>query len=309
MPRKRPAASPTHDDYWSHRFGSPSFKRQLTSVVTDELRALAATPVGEAVDADLIRTLIADWDTRVVDREALAELVIGTSRRVQTRLTRRGESLLGLLDPQLVDDLDALLSEDIEMSPHVEAFTANLMQQEFIRRLFTDIIYTAIVSFNQRVNPLFGALTTRVLEEQIKHFIRLFMPALQQQATTFAVNKDNQRIVLDFTRAIARRLLDEPLRHYAGMVSSGQRRQTVALIRKAARNPKLAASVRKASLAAWDDVYRLIRDKKVGELLQLDVHAPHIATQLVELLLPALRRPHIVRFLAGEMALATTARR
>jgi hypothetical protein len=87
-----------------------------------------------------------------------------------------------------------------ERSSHTEEFVGDIMRQEFVRRLFTDSIFTSIVSFNQRINPFFGGLTMRVLEDQITGFIRLFMPMLIEQATAFAVSKDNQRIALDFAR-------------------------------------------------------------------------------------------------------------
>jgi hypothetical protein len=175
--------------------------------------------------------------------------------------------------------------------------------------LFTDIIFTSIVSFYQKVNPLFGALTMRVLEDQIKGFIRLFMPMLQQQATAFAVSKENQRILLDFARAIVRQLLNEPLRHYAGMVSSGQRTKAEVFIRKAVGNAKLDSQIRKVALAAWDDLYAAIQNKTVGDLLRLEEHAGWLAARCVEVILPALSRPHILRFVAAEIALATAAPR
>ena len=219
-----------------------------------------------------------------------------------------GKSVLDMLDPELVDDVDALLGEAFELSPQVEELVANILQQEFVRRLFTDIIFTAIVSFNQRVNPLFGAITMRVMEEQIKGFIHLFMPTLQQRATAFATNRQNQRILLDFTRSIMRELLDQPWLHYAAMASPEQRTQTEKLIRKAVGNAKLDALIRKAMLAAWDDLYAGIRDKPVGTLLRLEENSRWLAERCVEMILPALARPHILRFVAAEMTTALAGR-
>ena len=307
MPKRASGTPGAHDRYWQKRIRSKAFKRSLTVLAAQELRALAQERIADVLDAGLIRVFIREWDVRMINREIVADLIIQGNRRMGGRLRRRRESLLGVLDRHLAADLNAILDEDMELSRHAEDFIAKMMRQEFVRRLFTDIIFTSIVSFYEKVNPLFGGLTMRVLEEQIKGFIRLLMPMIQKQATAFAVNAENQRILLDFGRAIIRQLLAEPLRHYAAMVSPDQRQQAEALIRKAVANRQLAAKMRKAVLAAWDGLYKTIRDKQVGELLHLDEHAGWLAERTVEMIVPALSRPHTRRFAAAEMAVAARA--
>jgi hypothetical protein len=314
MPKKSSAGrSGTDDQYWQKRLRSSAFRRNLTALVVRELQSLSAERVKDVVDPGLVRTMLLQWDVRMVNRELVADFIIHANHGVARRLNRGRRSLLGLLDRQLIADVDAILEEDGALSTHAEAFVGKLMQQEFVRRLFTDIIFTAIVSFYQKVNPLFGALTVQVLEEQIKGFISLFMPMLQKQATGFAVSRENQRILFDFTRAIVRQLLDEPLHHYADLVSPGHRRKAEALIRHAIGNPagnaKLDAAIRRATLAAWDDLYQAIEEKQVGEVLRLQDHAGWLAERLSDVLLPALARPQVRRFIAAEMAMAAAGQR
>ena len=94
------------------------------------------------------------------------------------------------------------------------------------------------------------------------------MPMIQSQATAFAINRDNQRILLDFTRSIIRQLLDEPLEHYAGMISAGQRKKATTLVRQAVDDAKLGGLMRTVALALWDDFYARVGDKRVGDLLR-----------------------------------------
>jgi hypothetical protein len=308
MLRKAAPGSPACNRYWQRRVRSKAFREALTALVMEELRALSGERLKDVLDVGLVRKLIQEWDARMMDRETLATLIIQGNRRMTDRLKRRDSSLLGLLDQQLVADIDAILKEDVELPTHVEEFIANMMRQEFVRRLFTDIIFTSIVSFYQRVNPLFGAIAMRILEDQIKSFIRLFMPMIQKQATAFAVNKQNQRVVLDFGRVVIRQLLDEPLPNYSAMISPRQRRKAEALIRKALGNAKLDALIHAVMLSAWDDAYRTIRNKKVGDLIRLEEHAGWLAERCSEVILPALSRPQVLRFVANEMALAATVR-
>ena len=301
-PRKQ---GPRHG-YWKKRIRSTAFKRELTAVVEQELAWVSGQRVKDVVDADLVRSVIRDWDAKMLNRALLADLLVQGNRTVARTLRRRGKSLLGLLDTELVAGIDALLEEDMPLSRYAEDFAGKIMRQEFVRRLFTDIIFTSIVSFYGKVNPFFGAIAMRALEDQIKGFIRLFMPMVQSQATAFAINKDNQRILVDFTRSIIRQLLDEPLEHYAAMISSAQRKKATTLMRQAVDDAKLGALTRTVALALWDDLYARVGDKRVGDLLRLEAHAAWLAARSVEIILPVLSRPHMIRFLAAESARAAT---
>lgn len=290
--------------YWQRRVRSRAFKGELTAVVRRELTALAGERVRDVVDTDLVRSMIHEWDTRMIDRTRLAELIIDGTR--QSARKQRGP--LRRLDPQLIADVEAIVREGFALSAGAEDAIAAIMRQEFVRGLFTDIIFSAIVSFYQRVNPLFGAVTVRVLEEQIKGFIRFFMPMLQQQATAFIVNQANQRVAVDFVSVVVRQILEQPLPDYSAMITPAQRRKLEALIRHATASAKLDSVVREATLSAWDDLYAIIADKRVGELLRVEEQAGWFAERCVEFVAPALARSHVVEFLAAEMALAAKVR-
>ena len=291
--------------YWQRRVRSRAFKRELTALVRRELTALAGERVRDVVDAELVRSIMRDWDTRMIDRTRLAELIIeGTRHSVRKR---RGEPLRRL-DPQLITDVEAIVREGVALSAGAEDAIAAIMRQEFVRGLFTDVIFSAIVSFYQRVNPLFGAVTVRVLEEQIKGFIRFFMPMLQQQAIAFIVNQANQRVAVDFVGVVVRQILEQPLPNYSAMITPAQRRKLETLIRHATASAKLDSIVREATLSAWDDLYAVIADKRVGDLLRVEEQAGWFAERCVEFVAPALARSHVVEFIAAEMALAAKVR-
>jgi hypothetical protein len=283
---------------------SPAFKRSLTDLVTRELQSLGAEQVKDVVDPRRVRALIHEWDVQLTDVRAVADLVIQVNRRLERRLKRRRESLVDLLDQQMGAHLDAVIDAAVESTAQAEELVTRMMRQEFVRRLFTDIIFTSIVSFYQKVNPLFGALTTRVLEEQIKGFIQLVLPVIQRQAIAFALSTANQRVVAEFTRSIVRQLLNEPLGNYALNISPAQRKKAEALVRHAIGNTTLETLMRRAALAVWDDLYATMRNRRVGDIVRLDTRAPWLAERIIEAVLPALSRPRVLAFLAAETAIA-----
>jgi hypothetical protein len=294
--------------YWERRIRSKDFARNLTALLTEEIASLSRERIGDLLDPKLVRKSIEEWDAKTINQRFLANLVIQANRLIEERLREKNQSLLGLLDRDWGADIESILEEDVVFSKHMEDLVAKMMRQEFVRSLFTDIIYTSIVAFNEKINPLFGGLTMGMVEEQVKRFIRLFMPMVQQRATRFAINATNQRIFLAFSRSIVRELLAEPLPHYFAMVTPGQRKKVERLIRKSIGNSKLQPLAREMTLAIWDDLYKRVKNRKVGELLRLEEQAGWLAERGVEMILPALSRPRILDFVATELDLSRAER-
>ncbi len=305
MPRKASRKNRSQAEYWQKRMRSAEFKRGLTRLLGEEIKSLSRKRVKYVVDRRLGCKVIQEWDFEIADNRAVVDLVIHAGRLIEKRLTEGKRPLLALLDKELISAIDEILDEGIVLSEPMEHFIASMMRQEFVRSLFTELVHTSIVSFYKKVNPIFGAIAAKVLEDQIRGFIGLFMPMLVERATRFAVDKRNQAIFMDFGRSVMRRLLDEPLPHYFALVSRGQRRRAKVLITKALANQALRSQTRRAAVAVWDHLYKRVQDKRVGELLHLEEHSGWLAERATDAILSALSRPRALRFIAQESALAS----
>lgn len=296
--------APVAERYWPKRVRSSTFKHHVRELVGREFATLARRRLQDVVDAAAVRASLKEWHPRAADRELLADLVIRAGRELTQRLAREERSALGLLDEDVAASIDELLGEEFELPTEVDEFVARMMQQEFVEDLLTDVVYTALAAFNRRVNPLLAAVATRMLEDQIKGFISLLMPTLQRQAVAFATDRANQRVAMDFTRAVIRELLNEPLKTYAATVSPGQRRKAEALVGRTLRTPRLDRALRDAALSAWDGFYKRNRLKPVGALVKLDRYAGWVADRIVEVLQLIFARPDVLQFVLSEIARA-----
>lgn len=296
--RKAPALSKTA---WEKRVASPAFEAALRGLIKGEIEAIARERVGDVIDGRRVRERIAERAPTLVEAGVIVDLAECVREAVIGELRRRNESLLGLVDSKLAATVEAMLDEKPVLSEPMQEFIAGLMRQEFVQALFTDIVYTSIKSFNERVNPL-SRFTVGLLEDQIKSFLRLFMPMLQQEATSFATSKENQEILFSFTGAIVKSLLEEPLPNLFDMLSAGQRKQAGRLIRQALEDRKLDKLASEMALAIWDALYANVRHRKLGELFLLKENARWLADRAVEAILPVLRRPGVLRFVENEVA-------
>jgi hypothetical protein len=307
MPRKASGKNTKQASYWKRRVASADFRRALTDALEAEFRALSATPIREIVNTHEVRRLIAGGEPPLIHQKALADLVIQMCSTVVNRLAAKEASVMALVGNDIAARIEAILNEDLVLSRAMEEFIGDMMEQEFVQGLFTDIIYTSIVSFNRKVNPLFGGIAMTVLESQIKGFIRLFMPMARKQAVAFATSPKNQAVLFGFTRAIVRHLLNRPVASFVSTLSAKQRRKAEALVRQGVADQSVGTLVTEMTLAVWDELYRNIKDQRIGDLLHLPQNAHRLAEHSVDALLTILTRPHLANFAAAELALAAAA--
>lgn len=284
--------------YWRKRLRSSEFRKQLSALIGRELQELASLRVRDVVDPKLIRRRITSLDRHWVRPEALADIVVQIQRRSLERLGAQRRSPRDLAGEHLAKHLEALLTQDPEPSEEFKASLDRLVRQEFVSRLLTDLVFTALVAFYQRVNPLFGAFAMRSLEDQIKAFIRGFLPMLQERIKDFALSRQNQHIAHELSRTIARQMLAEPVASYTAVISARQRREAEALARAIVHSAEFDALARQAALAIFDDFYAVTRAKKLGEILSIET--PGLAGQLADAVMTALQRDRMIEFIVTE---------
>jgi hypothetical protein len=211
------------------------------------------------------------------------------------------------MDDDVAAVVDALLEDQPAFTFHAEELITKVMRQELVRDVLTDVIHSSIVSFNERINPLFGGVAMMVLERQIKSFIGLFLPMVLERATDFVVDERNRNLFADFARAIIRGLLEEPLPHLLSLAPTRNRGKSPDLVGTLMRSPKFRALDRQMKLAVWNAVFARLRHQRIGDILLLEENADRWAAEGVELLLPFLVQPGVVGFLERELSLASKA--
>ncbi|HYD49294.1 MAG TPA: hypothetical protein VEB21_13140 [Terriglobales bacterium] len=296
-PKKKSSAEKTAP--WQVYLDSPGFRRRLRQLVVDEIEAIAATPLEQLIGRATVRAAIEQFDIELIDIELLTSVTLQQRQHLAARLQRRSDSFADLLGESGLEEIERVLESAREVPPYVEELVTTILEHEFVQRLLTDLIYTAIAAFYRKVNPLFGGMATRMLEEQIKGFIRLFMPTLQQQAVGFATSKANQRALLDFAAALVRQLLEEPMATYGKVLGGGDARQLARLIEKVVTAPELDRLAQQLALDACDDVFERYGKSKVGKLIDLEARSHWLAAQIDRLVSEALQRPAIISFIAA----------
>ncbi len=284
------------------RLDSAGFKKALVAALDEEVGYLATLTLAEVVEPRLVHEAIDAWSMGFLDRKHAVDLLVAANDVVVKILRDSGLTPQDLLGAHSAKEVEALLFGNGELSEGAEGFVADLMQQEFTRQLFTEIIFTSIVSFNKKFNP-FGSFAMRAMEDQIKGFIRLFMPMVQSQAAAFAV--DNQEALQDLATKMLREAWHQPLHDFVRAPSAKRRAAATALLRHALANSSLEELSRTAAHAVWDSICDSFGKRTLGEIFELDRHKRSLAEKGAEVILPFLGHPAIAGFLHEQSMLAT----
>lgn len=270
-------------------------------MLSDEIRYVANLPVNELLDPDTVRAIISECNTGIVHFGPVAELARRAIDALEVWLKHKNLSAQKLLDKKVKQAIDDLLTEEIELTEASKEFVGKVMRAEFIRRLFTDVIHVSIVSFYKKVNPLFGGLATKMLENQIRGFIEMFIKIVLDRAVAFVVSKENVDLFTDFAREVVRLMLEEPAAHFLAQLSPAHREKIEIVVRKVAESEPALKFARDFYLKVFDNVYHHIKGKKVGHFLALEKNAEWLGRRLAGLSLPWLQHPPVMEFIAKEL--------
>jgi len=284
---------------WVARVRSPGFRRSLLRVVREEIAAAGSAPMRDLIDAGQVRAAIAAWDPASVRAAAAARVAVKVNERLEKRLGRAQRSLEEMMGPSVMEGVNALLDEDLPNPQALEQILAQTIRQKFVRKLFAELIHSAILAFNKRVNPIFSGITASMLDDQIRGFISLGMPMLQEQAVAFALSRANQDFVVDLARGLIRSVLAEPLGDLVPRSSAGQRARIESLIVRVVESDRFREQAPVLALRVFDDVYAQLRDEKLAVLIDVDSLAEVLAEPLAELAIAVLTRPRVAELLAG----------
>ncbi len=298
-PRSR-AAAPADVRTWTARISSRAFKSNLVEAIRDEIESVADLRFAQLVDDRAVRRAIEAWQPSALHAKTVAGVAVHVQSKIESRLRKQRKPLSALIDDRLLDEIDALFAADLPSPEAIEDLVADVIHQEFVRAILADVIHSAIVSFNKKVNPLFGGIASAVLEDQIRGFIDLFMPMLQDQAVSFVLVQGNQRVVAELSRGVARTILAQPLKTLVPRTSAAHRRRIEALISDALANENVTAAARNGMANLWRDVYDHLGRKKMRVIIDPQVLADSIAEPAAELLTSVLSRPRIAALFAAD---------
>jgi hypothetical protein len=306
MPPKKslPAQSPL-SKHWNQRVHSKAFKVALKKFYLDDMTELSKMRLGDVVDDKIVRRMIREFEFDIFDQKEMTQLVLSQYYATTNFLKKKNFPVSQLLDAKTIRSIEKVVDENVIHPKQFEKILKKIMEQEFIGKFFTDMVHLSIVSFYKKVNPIFGGITVSLLEKQIKGFIGLFIPLVQERATAFVVSPENQALLIQFCRNIFLMMLDEPMGRFVTTPSVKKKKQIETLLREGQVTQEAVLITRQGLLIVFDECYKTLSKKRLKDLFNLNPkNLNWLASNIVEIALPQLQRAHVQEFFVKEIELA-----
>lgn len=74
----------------------------------------------------------------------------------------------------------------------VKKHSEKILDQDYFKKLWGELVYLSISTFNRKVNPLFGSVAQALLEDKLKSFIALFVPVIHEKVKEYVLKPAHQ---------------------------------------------------------------------------------------------------------------------
>jgi len=183
--------------YWQERTSSEEFKsdlKKLVNGISDEILELTIEKVVDELNECIKQTNL-EQDGTVIGQLAKS-FILSYGQPSLSEIESKNLSVSQLLEKPTLKAWRDLLDRPVVLP---EETLDSILEQPAIKELLINIIHDAIIAFNKKYNPLYGAMAIFGVDKQIKEFLKPFMDKVTAICRKFLLDEKNSKLFQDFT--------------------------------------------------------------------------------------------------------------
>lgn len=188
--------SNTFADFWEKRTREDSFAEDLRTNIHKLRDEILEEPLDDLLDN------ISEEIDGIPDRNEIPGLIRvyhSLNRKILEDIISVNRPLQNAMEQKTMDAMKKVVTRPVDFP---EDAVREIVAQPAIKELFINIIHDAIIGFNKKFNPLFGAMAAVGMDKQIREFIVPFMDSVNNLAADFLTDKANQPMFTDLAGKI-----------------------------------------------------------------------------------------------------------
>jgi hypothetical protein len=195
--------SPTEvQNYVSERISSNEFKNDFLQM----LRNLR-DETGEVTVRDALEDISFLFEQRRPElQKAIHSISCDLSEIILDKIGSSGYSGNDVFNTFSKESIKAILLQPVDVPKET---LEELIDQPAIRELFTTVIYSSIINFWKKINPLLGAVAAAAAENQIRDFIQPFMPTVISMSVDFVTDEKNNDMMMELNGSVFDVLMEQ----------------------------------------------------------------------------------------------------
>lgn len=188
--------------YVANRISAKGFKDDFLQMLRDLRDETGNVTVKEALDD--ISFLFEQRRPEL--QKAIHSIACDLSEIILDKVGSSGYSGNDVFNTFSKESLKAILLQPVEIPKET---LEELIDQPVIRELFTTIIYSSIINFWKKINPLLGAVAAAAAEKQIRDFIQPFMPTVISMSVDFLTDEKNNDMMMELNGSVFDILMEQ----------------------------------------------------------------------------------------------------
>lgn len=188
--------------YFEERLQAPDFKSsfiEMLSTLRDEIGARSVQEVCN--DISFL------FDQRRPDlQKAVHSMACDLNEIIIGQITKSGYAGKDVLNTFSQESLRSVVLQPIEIPKET---LEEIIDQPAIRELLNTIIYSSIINFWKKINPLLGAVAATAAEKQIRDFIKPFLPTAIEMIVEFLTEEKNHDMMIELNGSVFDILLEQ----------------------------------------------------------------------------------------------------
>lgn len=179
---------------------------------------------------------------------------------IREELRKKNKALKEIMQEETIDSIKTHISHPANWDREtVEA----VVKQNAVKDLLVTIINDAIISFNKKFNPFFGAVAALGLDKQIKEFIIPFMDSATDIATNFIIDPANSTKFSEMSKQIVDIIVRQKPEVLLKFTKIPNDDDYAAMVKAAMRDEKTLGFISEV----YDEVSKKMKERKAGKTL------------------------------------------
>lgn len=291
----------TGKEYLQERVESKAFKKSLEKIIYKQIQKGLKLPIKDVLPYEIGRQFIDEFDVFMFNPASFIQIFQLFLQSLEYYFEDTNETLIDFLGQSSVKDIENILNEKYVMSENVERIVREVMHSDFIKSLFTEAVHLSIVSFYKKVNPIFGGMTAKVVEKQVKGLIKPLIKIVVDSAAEYVIRKENQQQLTEFLKNLMILIVNEPVENVFLEFSPRHRKKSETLLKNLAKNSTFEKKMRKIILYTYEYMYEQISTQKVELFIAKESQVKKLAYWGIEFLLVVIKQDEVISFLADEL--------
>lgn len=174
-----------------------------------------------------------------------------------------------------------------------------------IKEMFVDVIQEAIISFNKKYNPFFGAASAFGIEKQIREFLVIFMDSAINMVSNFLTSEKNQDLIAQFNQQIYQLAMEQKPSFYLNAFPPEGQGRAMEAMGTTSQDQTLSRNLLSFAQTVQKRLSQDFGDKTLRELLEQNgdkVVVPDLPFTIRQNIQDYLGQEPFGRFLAEEFA-------